>query len=185
MADCLHVVCFIVLDQPQRRVQRTGLVIEQFDPEIHLEEREALLHPLFEREPHIVPGVFAVHVGIAVDTHLVAPFTAEQLVDGDSVELTDNVPERNLDAGHAAALAGVTAELFNPIEDFLDVQRIFTDDSGFEHFGIRGARRVTHFAVADDAGIGIEFQKNHVFREPVNVRHPQVCDFQFVRTHKC
>ena len=71
----------------------------------------------------------------------------------------------------------MSAELFYSAEQFVDVQRIFADDARLEHFYIRRAGRVAHFAVSHDAGVGKQFYEYHVFGQTVYFGHPQIGNF--------
>lgn len=148
-------------------------------PQIHFEKSKARLHALFQRPPHVAAGVPSVHVGVAVDAHLVAVPAAQQLVQRHAVVLAHDVPQRDLDARHAAALPGVTAELFYPGGQLFHVKRILPQQPAFEHQRVGGAGRVAHFPVADDARVGTEFQQYAMFGHAVYVRHAQIGDFRF------
>ena len=143
-----------VVNEAERGVDGAGLVKQQADAEVHLEEGEAHVHALLERKTHVVPGVLAVNIGIGIDAYLVAVLAAEHLVKRHAVCLTRKVPQRDLDTGHAAALTGVPAELLYFVEDLIDIAGVLADDAALEHEGVGLARSVAHFAVADEALIG-------------------------------
>lgn len=75
---------------------------------------------------HIVSGVLAVYIGIAVNADLIAEFTAEQLVQRHAVGFSGQIPQCNLNAGYAAALSGRAAELLDFAEYLIDIARVLS-----------------------------------------------------------
>ena len=122
-----------VVQKAQRRGQRARLVHQKADAQIHLEERKAALHALFERPAHVAARVAALDVRIAVDADLIAEFAAQQLIQRHAVRLARQIPERHLDRRDAAALPGGAAELLDLVEDLVHVAGIFAEDAAFEH----------------------------------------------------
>src|SRR5256885_1100082 len=94
-----------------RPVQRARLVLQQVDPEIDLQEREAVIHALLEAPPL---GVAVLHFGrIRVQAYAVAEAATQHLVDGHAEGLPREVPAGHLDAADPAGLAGGMAELLD------------------------------------------------------------------------
>ena len=147
-------VLFHVVNKAERGVDGSGLVKQQADAEVHLEEGEAHVHTLLECKTHVVPGVLAVNIGIGIDAYLVTVLAAEHLVKRYAVCLARKIPQRNLDTGHTAALTGVPAELLYFVEDLIDVAGVLANDAALEHECVGLARSVAHFAIADEALIG-------------------------------
>ena len=158
MANGFHIVLLEIFHHAERRVERAGFVVQKLDAEIHFQKRETLRHALFQGVAHVCTRVLAVYVGIAVNAHLVAPFAAEQLIHRHAVKLADNIVKRHFHARYAAALTGMSAELFDSFEQFFYVERVFADEAAFEHFRIRCARRVAHFAVTHDVAVCVDFE---------------------------
>ena len=92
---------------------------------------------------------------------------------------------QKLDPADTAALTGMTAKLTDAAEDLLDVQGIFAHDAALEHQGVGGGGGVTHLAVARNALIGVDTQKNTMFRHAVDLRDAQVGDAKVARRGGC
>ena len=60
--------------------------------QIHLEKSEAHIQPFFQGKAHIVTGMTALHVRIAVHANLVPEFAAQQLVQGHAIGLASQIP---------------------------------------------------------------------------------------------
>ena len=81
-----------VVQKAQRRGQGPGLVHQKTNAQIHLEKSEAHVQPLFQGKAHIVAGMAALHVRIAVHANLVPEFAAQQLVQGHAIGLASQIP---------------------------------------------------------------------------------------------
>ena len=130
-----------------------------------------------------MPRVLSVHVGVAVDAKLIAVFSSEQLVYGNTIEFSDDIPKRNFNARNTASLTAVSAELLDSVEYFFDIQRIFTEKSSLEHERICCARRVSYLAKANNARIRVYLQKYHVLRQAVDICNPYVGYLEFTLIH--
>ncbi len=98
MADRFHRIGLELLKEACRGIQTPRLIVEQLNAKIHLKKGEAILHAALQCHAHIVSRVLAIHIGIAVNTHTVAIFTAKQLVHGNIVKLADDIKKRDLHA---------------------------------------------------------------------------------------
>ena len=185
-APALHIqyvrgVRFHLLDIAQGSVDRPRLIQQQPDAQIHLQECKAHLHAFFQRQPHVVAGVPSVHIRVAVQTHLIPEFSAQKLVHRHAVSLARQIPQGDLNAGHAAALPGRPAELLDLVKDPIHVAGIFSQQPAFEHQGIGLAGGVPHLAKAGYALIGVDAQQRAALRRPHNVHKPQIGDLQRTR----
>ena len=170
-----------VVDEAERGVDRARLVKKQPDAEIHFEERKAHVHALFERKPHVVSRMFAVHVGVAIDPHAVAEFAAEQLIERHTVCLAREIPQGDLDAGHTAALTGRTAELLYLAKNFVHIAGVFAENAAFEHQGIGLAGSIAHLVEAGDALVCVDAQDGAALGRAIDVHKAHVRDAQIGR----
>ena len=123
-----------VVKEAQRCAQRARLIHQDADAQVHLEEGEAHLQPLFERKPHRVAGiVLAVSVGVTVDTDLVTILAAQQLPDRHAPCLARQIPQGDLHTRDTAALAGMAAELLDLVHDLVDIAGVFAQQAAFQH----------------------------------------------------
>ena len=123
--DVLHLAHIFKI--AERSDERALYVRQEFDAEIHLEERESHLHARLERRAHVAPA--ALGVGVAVAADLVAPLAAEELPHGKSPRLAAEVPARELHSAHAASLPRIAAELLDAAEYLLNVARVLAEDA--------------------------------------------------------
>ena len=171
-------IFFHIVDETQRRVDGAGFIQQQPDAQIHFQEGKAHFHPLFQRQTHVMAGVFSVHIGVAVDTHLVPELSAQHLVQGNAVGLTGQIPQGNFDTADAAALPGGAAELFDFPEDFIHIAGVFAQNPAFQHQGVGLAGSIPDFAVAADALIGHDLQNGAALGRAVNIHEAHIGDFQ-------
>lgn len=133
MCDFLIVLCIVpgrdVLQKSDGCVETAGLIEKVLNAQVHFEKGEALLYALLKCKSHIVSGMLAVYIGIAVHSHLVAEFAAEQLPERYAPCLACQIPEGDFDAAYAAALTRMSAELLNSSEELVNVTGVFTDKS--------------------------------------------------------
>ena len=165
-----------LLQETERRGETPFLLHQEFDSEIHLEEGVSLFHPVDQCPAHVAPTAFG--IGVAVNSHPVAEFPAQQLPDRDPPRLAGEVPQRNFNAADAPRLSGRPAELFDPTENLVDVAGILTENAALEHRGVGAAGGVTHLTVPDQSLIGVEFEQCTPLRRAVDVGKPHVGDFQ-------
>ena len=118
------------------------------------------------------------HVGITVNADSVAVAPANQLTDGDAVGLSRKIPKCNLNSRDSAALSGMKPKLLDAAEQLFHIARIFSHQTAFQHCGIRAAGRVPNLSVSDNALIGINFHQRTVLWRTIDVRKPNICDFQ-------
>ena len=161
------------------RLSGPGDIAEQVDPQVHLQEGKAHLHPLLEFLGELVLVHHRRRVGVQADA--VAVPAAEHPVDGDAVGLARQVPQGHLDAGDAAALPAVVAELPNRLEDPLHVARILAEQPALEHQGVPLAAAVADLAVAGDALVRVDPDQGNPHRGPRNDGDPQIGDPQLRR----
>ena len=93
---------------------------------------------------------------VRVDADLVAPLAAEQLVDGDVVDLSDDVPERHLHRDDTAGLARDAAELRDFLKEEVDVERVLAHDAALENHGVLIVGHIADLAQTVHALIGID-----------------------------
>ena len=153
-----------LFQESEGEAERAGLVLDQADADIHLQEGKAMFHALLERVAHLGAVGLAAHVGIAVDADFVAELAAQHLVNGHAEGLAGQIPERHLDAAHPAALAGVPAKLLDAAEELVDVAGIFTQEQAFQHQGIGLGGGITHLAITYQALVGIQLHQGAVHR---------------------
>ena len=178
MLDGLGRVLLNVLQETQRSVESAGFVQQQLDAQIHLQKGEALVHPHFECSAHVCSSVLpSTSVSQYIRT-LSRKFSPQQLIEGDAVGLSRQIPQSNFNAGDAAALTGMAAKLLNPPEELIHVAGIFPQQTALEHEGIGAAGSVPHLAVAYDPLIGIDLQERAVLGSAVDVSDPDVGNFQ-------
>ena len=96
------------------RLSVPGTLRIRLIPQVHLQEGEAHFHPLLELLGESPLVRHRRRVGIQADA--VAVLAAQHLVDGDAVRLARQVPQGHFDAGDAAALPAVVAELPNRLK---------------------------------------------------------------------
>ena len=160
----------------QRSGKRTRHIHQEFDPQIHFQESITLFHAVGKGFAHITAAAF--RIGIAINTDLIAVFTAEQLPHRNTPRFTRDIPHGNFQTAHTACLTGITAELFDPAEDLFHITGIFSEDTAFEHGGISTAGGIPHFTVTNDPLIGKDFDQRTAFRGTVNIRKTDIGDFQ-------
>ena len=93
---------------------------------------------------------------VGIDAHLVAVLAAQELVAGHAVHLAHQVPQRDLDARDAAALAAPVAELLDGAEDHVHVAGVLAQEHALELERILRVPRVAHLADAVDALVGVD-----------------------------
>ena len=160
----------------RRPAQDARHIANEVDAQIHLEEGEACVHPFFE-----LPGKpFHSRHGrrVHVQTDAVAVLAAEQLVDGNAVRLARQVPQGHFDAGDAAALSSVVAELSDLLEQSFDVARVFAEQSALEHQRVSLAAAVANLAIAGNPLIRIDADQGHAKRRPTDDGHAEIGDPQ-------
>ena len=194
MADIVHVVAGVAaapiverlhrdplgmdavsLEHAGRGADRPRDVHDLGEAEIHLEEGVAERHPLLQPLAGLRAARHA-RVGVAIHAHPVAELAAEHLVDRNAVGLAGEVPERDLDRRHAAALAAVTAELLDAPEEPVDVARVLAEEAALQHQREGGAGAVAHLAEADDPLVGVDLQERRRERRADDVGDAHVGD---------
>ena len=176
-------VALHILDEPEGSVDGPRLIHQQADAQIHFKEGEAHLHPLFERQAHVVPGMLPVHVRIAVYADAVPETAAQELIHRDAVRLPRQVPQGDLDAGYAAALPRMPAELLDLAENAVHIAGVFPQDAALEHQGVCFARRVSHLAIAHQALIGIQLHQRTPLGRAVDIHKTHIGDLQAPGIH--
>ena len=165
-----------VVEVAERRDEGVLDVHQELNAEIHLEEREAHLHPRLEGLAHVASA--ALRVGVAVAADLVAPLAAEELPHGHAPRLAADVPARELHRAHAAGLARVAAELLDAAEHLLHVARVLAEDAALQHRRVGAAGGVADLAVAHDSLVGVEFEERAPLGRAVDVGEAHVGDLQ-------
>ena len=120
-------------------------------------------------------------VGVAIDAHLVAEAAAEHLVDRHAIGLAGEVPERDLDRGHAATLPAMPAELLDAAEQAVDVAGVLAEQPALEHQRVGGAGAVPHLAEPHDALVGVDLEQRRGERRADDLGHPHVGDAKLGR----
>ena len=152
-------------------------------PEVHLEEGEPEIHALLEP----LAGLGAarlLRVGVAIDAHLVAELAAEHLVDRNAIGLAGEVPKRDLDSRDAAALPPMAAELLDAAEQPVDIAGVLAQQPALEHQRIGRAGAVAHFAEADDALVGVDFDQRRGERRADDLGDAHVGDAKCARARR-
>ena len=139
---------------------------------------KALVHADLERLAHVRAGVLAADVGIAVDANLVAVFAAQHLINRNAIRLAGQIPQRDLDAADAAALARMIAELLHAAEQLFNIAGVFADQTALQHFRIDAVAAVAHLAQADDALIGVDLHQGTVHGRANDIRKADICNAQ-------
>ena len=179
MHDGLHGVFLHILQHTEGGVQTARLVVQQLNAEIHFDDGEAHIDALLNGAAHVGAGVLAVHVGVAVNAHLVAEFAAQHLPQRDAPRLAGQIPQRDLDAADAAALTGGAAKLTNAAEELIDIAGIFADQTGFEHQRIGCAGSISHLSVADQTLIGVNLDQGAMLGRAGEIGDADIRYFQF------
>ena len=150
---------FHFVDQPERGVDGAGLVHQQADSEVHLQEGEAHLHAFFQRFAHgVAVIVLPVRVRIAIDADAVAKLAAQHLPERNAPGFSGEVPERDFNTRDTAPLPGRTAELFYLVEQPVNIAGVFAEEAALQHQGVCLAGGVSHLPVSDKALICINLQ---------------------------
>jgi hypothetical protein len=157
--------------------QGTGQVLDQIDPDVHLEHGEAAAFSIKETLPHTLRIGLTRGVGVTPDA--IPEPAADQGVRGHAVRLAGEVHQRHLDPADAAALPAVPAELFDLAKDLVQVARVLADDPTLQHQRVRRAGAVSDLAVTDDPLIGLEPDDRRRKRDPDQVRDLEIGDPQF------
>ncbi len=95
---------------------------------------------------------------VAIDPHLVAEFSAEQLVARHAIDLADQVHQRDLDGADAARFAAFAAIALDPAEQVFDIAGVLPDQQRLQPHGRIGMGAVAHLAQAVDALVGLDLQ---------------------------
>jgi len=163
-------VRYVARDVRAGRVARDpGCLDEAVDGDVDLHEREALLDAQLQALAEHRRVGRGRRVGIAADP--VTELPAEHLVDRNVVGLARQVPQGHFNAGDAASLARVEAELLDLPEHLVHVARILADDHALEHHHVVPVGSVAVLADAVDALVRVEPD------EPPSERgHPHVRD---------
>ena len=114
-------------EHARRRGYCALYLLEQADPDIHLQELEAVFHAPLQPLAH--DRAIRHRVGIAIDQHLVAEFPASQLIGGNAIGFTGEIEKSHLDAADATAMPPVKAELLDLAEDLVDIAGILADQA--------------------------------------------------------
>ena len=124
-------------------------------------------------------GIFRLG-GVGVDANLVAEFAAaDHGVHGRVVDLACEVPEGHFNRANSAALPGMSPELFDLAEKFVELQRILADNTALQKKRIRGAGAVAHLAEAVNTLVGINANDRTRTRSRLHhVSHAQIGNLQ-------
>ena len=149
--------------------------------QIHLEKSEAHVQPFFQGKAHIVTGMTALYVRIAVHANFIPEFAAQQLVQRHAIGFARQIPQGDLNAADAAALPGMPAELLNLAENLIYIAGIFAQNAALEHQSIGLAGCVPNLAISGEALIGFNFQNRTAFGRAVNIDETHIRDLQIRR----
>ena len=86
--------------------------------------------------------------------------------------------KRHLNRADAASLTGVSAELFDPAKNAIDLQRILTQDAALQHERVSRAGAVAHFAKPVDALVGVHTNDGTAEGRPMHPGHAQIRNLQ-------
>ena len=151
-------------------------VLDQVDSKIHLEPGETLIHARLQALA-IYFRIFRFR-RVAVDPNLVPVFTPEHLVHRHIKRLTGKIPERHLNAAHAACLARLSPKLANLSKYFFNVTRVLAEYPAFQHQGVRRTGPVANFSKSIDALVGVDTHQRAGHRGLCKRRYTEIRDLQ-------
>ena len=93
---------------------------------------------------------------VGVHAHLVTILAAQELPAGHAIDLTHQVPQRNLQTGDAAALTTPVSKGLDGAEDHVYVAGVLAQEHAFELQRVLLVPRIAHLAQAINALVGIQ-----------------------------
>ena len=165
-----------------RHRQRAGHVLQQVDAEVLLQIRDAAVHPRLQPLALLLrrSALRWCRRRAGRDRGTCRRASASTA----RPSLAGQIHQRHLDAAHAAGLPRVAAELLDLAEDLVDVAGVLAEDAALEHQRVGLAGAVAHFAVADQALVGVDADQRTGHRRADDDRDAQVGDLQLRRLRR-
>src|SRR6266511_2096688 len=131
-------------------------VFKQPRPDVELDKGQPERFALAHRRGVTFSRRFLGRGRVGVEAHPVAVFAAQELVARHAIDLAHEIPQGNLDARDAAALAPPVAKLLDRAKDHVYIARILAKQNALELQRILLVAGVAHLAEAIDALIGVD-----------------------------